>query len=177
MQKVLCSNWNISQRQETSSASNCCRPIFWAKLQWPSSQQTQLISTSLYIFAFYKNLSKYANCLSLPASEISKFLFLEILFAQSLFAQIILSQGRSGVSIAAAFCKMWEKTFLLPTSKRLQQNVTAMKKLVIRLQLSPRWPFQEDCGCQCLFRCKNPSQTETLPAWALLHDWLSVTQL
>lgn len=174
MQKVLCSNWNISQRQEISSASNCCRPIFWAKLQWSSSQQTQLICTPLYIFAFYKNLSKHANCLSLPASEISKFLFLEILFCLHR-----LSCLKAGVVslLQQHPLKCEKKTFFLPTSKRVQQNVTAMKKLVIWLQLSLRWPFQEDCGCQCLFRCKNPSQIETLPAWALLHDWLSVTQL
>lgn len=166
MQTFLCSNCNISQRQEVSSESNCWpEPSFSdhlaSKPSWSAPHQIDFLSTETYL--------NMQNCLSLPASELSKFVFLEILFCLHR-----LSCLKVGVmSIAVAFCKMWEKTFLLPISKRVQQNVTAMKKLVLWLQLSPRWPFQENCGCQCLFRCKNPSLTETLPAWELLHDWLS----
>lgn len=71
---------------------------------------------------------------SLPASETSKFLFL----VPPLFAWVMLSHSRNGVSTAAVLCKTWERAFFLLTFNMVQKKSDCVllwkKKLVTWLQ-------------------------------------------
>lgn len=182
LQKLFLSNWNVSQRQEVFSES------IWPLMLLAHFLNQALVTISqmnpagqhfsIYPFLSTERYLDMQKCPSLPASETSKFLFLAVLLYSHR-----LSCHMAGMVSLLHRCVKREKEPSCYSPLRGCSKIWPLwkKKLVIwpqtaiKPQMTSNKTFQKDRDCQCLLRCRSPSQTGTPPAWVFLHDWLSVT--